>query len=59
MFKPCLIQQHQRAIDTPTFSEAEYAAQIIEVFEEFGAGKRVTSWYVNDRRYAATLRLSF
>ena len=24
-----------------------------------GAGKRVTSWYVNDRRYAATLRLSF
>jgi len=24
-----------------------------------GAGSRVTSWYVNDRRYAATLRLTF
>jgi len=24
-----------------------------------GAGNRVTSWYVNDRRYAATLRLTF
>ncbi len=23
------------------------------------AGKRVTSWYVNDRRYAATLRITF
>lgn len=24
-----------------------------------GAGSRVTSWYVNDRRYAATMRLTF
>ncbi|NML07828.1 hypothetical protein [Sphingomonas sp. G-3-2-10] len=44
-----LIQQHQRAIDTPTFSEAEYAAQIIEVFEEFGAryGTKVKGWWLD------------
>ena len=29
------------------------------LMDQNGAGSRVTSWYVNDRRYAATLRLSF
>ncbi len=27
--------------------------------EQNGAGKRTTSWYVNDRRYAATIRFTF
>jgi iron complex outermembrane recepter protein len=29
------------------------------IMEQNGAGRRVTSWYVNDRRYAATLRFTF
>jgi len=29
------------------------------LMEQWGAGRRVTSWYVNDRRYAATLRVTF
>jgi TonB-dependent receptor len=29
------------------------------IMEQNGAGSRVTSWYVNDRRYAATLRVTF
>ena len=29
------------------------------IMQQNDAGKRVTSWYVNDRRYAATLRLTF
>ena len=29
------------------------------LMEQNGAGRRVTSWYVNDRRYAATIRFTF
>ncbi|MDH5831109.1 TonB-dependent receptor [Luteimonas sp. M1R5S18] len=29
------------------------------IMDQNGAGKRITSWYVNDRRYAATLRFTF
>ncbi|MGY1410540.1 TonB-dependent receptor [Luteimonas sp. A611] len=29
------------------------------IMDQNGAGSRITSWYVNDRRYAATVRLSF
>ncbi|MBN8260690.1 MAG: TonB-dependent receptor [Xanthomonadales bacterium] len=29
------------------------------IMDQNGAGRRVTSWYVNDRRFAATLRLTF
>ena len=29
------------------------------IMDQNAAGRRVTSWYVNDRRYAATLRLNF
>jgi TonB-dependent receptor len=29
------------------------------IMDQNGAGSRVTSWYVNDRRYAATIRLTF
>ena len=29
------------------------------IMQQNAAGSRVTSWYVNDRRYAATLRLTF
>jgi hypothetical protein len=29
------------------------------IMDQNGAGSRVTSWYVNDRRYAATLRVTF
>lgn len=29
------------------------------VMDQNGAGRRVTSWYVNDTRYAATLRVTF
>lgn len=29
------------------------------LMDQNGAGKRVTSWYVNDTRYAATLRVTF
>ncbi|WP_051414062.1 TonB-dependent receptor [Pseudoxanthomonas suwonensis] len=29
------------------------------IMDQNGAGSRVTSWYLNDRRYAATLRLTF
>lgn len=29
------------------------------IMDQNGAGSRVTSWYVNDRRYAATLRFTF
>lgn len=29
------------------------------IMQQNGAGSRVTSWYVNDRRYAMTLRVSF
>jgi len=29
------------------------------IMKQNGAGDRVTSWYVNDRRYAATLRVNF
>jgi TonB-dependent receptor len=29
------------------------------IMDQNGAGRRVTSWYVNDTRYAATLRLTF
>ena len=29
------------------------------IMDQNGAGRRVTSWYVNDRRYAATLRFTF
>ena len=29
------------------------------LMDQNGAGKRTTSWYVNDRRYAATLRFTF
>ena len=29
------------------------------IMDQNGAGSRVTSWYVNDRRYAATLRMTF
>ncbi|KAF1721864.1 TonB-dependent receptor [Pseudoxanthomonas wuyuanensis] len=29
------------------------------IMDQNGAGRRVTSWYVNDRRYAATLRVTF
>jgi iron complex outermembrane recepter protein len=29
------------------------------IMDQNGAGKRVTSWYVNDTRYAATLRVTF
>ena len=29
------------------------------IMDQNGAGRRITSWYVNDRRYAATLRLTF
>ena len=29
------------------------------IMDQNAAGRRVTSWYVNDRRYAATLRLTF
>jgi TonB-dependent receptor len=29
------------------------------LMDQNGAGKRVTSWYVNDRRYAATIRFTF
>ena len=44
-----LIQQHQRAIDTPTFSEVEYANQLIDVFNEFGAryGTKVKGWWLD------------
>jgi len=29
------------------------------IMDQNGAGRRVTSWYVNDTRYAATLRVNF
>lgn len=29
------------------------------LMDQNGAGKRTTSWYVNDRRYAATIRFTF
>jgi len=29
------------------------------IMDQNAAGRRTTSWYVNDRRYAATLRLTF
>ena len=29
------------------------------LMDQNAAGRRITSWYVNDRRYAATLRLTF
>lgn len=29
------------------------------IMDQNGAGQRVTSWYVNDRRYAATIRVTF
>nr|WP_298125832.1 TonB-dependent receptor [uncultured Pseudoxanthomonas sp.] len=29
------------------------------IMDQNGAGRRVTSWYVNDRRYAATIRFTF
>ncbi len=29
------------------------------LMDQNGAGKRVTSWYVNDRRYAETIRFTF
>jgi TonB-dependent receptor len=29
------------------------------IMDQNGAGSRVTSWYLNDRRYAATIRLTF
>lgn len=29
------------------------------IMDQNGAGSRVTSWYVNDRRYAATIRVTF
>ena len=29
------------------------------IMKQVGAGDRMTSWYVNDRRYAATIRLNF
>ena len=29
------------------------------LMDQNGAGKRVTSWFVNDRRYALTLRATF
>ncbi len=29
------------------------------IMDQNGAGRRTTSWYVNDRRYAATLRFTF
>ncbi|MEJ1097970.1 MULTISPECIES: TonB-dependent receptor [unclassified Pseudoxanthomonas] len=29
------------------------------IMDQNGAGERVTSWYVNDRRYAATIRVTF
>ena len=29
------------------------------IMHQNGAGNRTTSWFVNDRRYAATLRLTF
>ena len=29
------------------------------IMQQNDAGKRVTSWYVNDRRYAATVRITF
>jgi len=29
------------------------------IMDQNDAGSRVTSWYVNDRRYAATIRLTF
>jgi iron complex outermembrane receptor protein len=29
------------------------------IMDQNGAGRRVTSWYVNDTRYAATLRVTF
>ncbi len=29
------------------------------IMDQVGAGRRVTSWYVNDTRYAATLRVTF
>ncbi len=44
-----LIQQNGRAIDTPHFSEAEYANQLIAVFEEFGAryGSKIKGWWLD------------
>lgn len=29
------------------------------IMDQIGAGRHTTSWYVNDRRYAATLRVTF
>lgn len=29
------------------------------IMDQNAAGRRTTSWYVNDRRYAATLRFTF
>lgn len=29
------------------------------IMDQNGAGRRITSWYVNDRRYAATIRFTF
>jgi iron complex outermembrane receptor protein len=29
------------------------------IMDQNDAGRRVTSWYVNDTRYAATLRVTF
>ena len=29
------------------------------IMEQVDAGRHVTSWFVNDRRYAATIRMTF
>jgi iron complex outermembrane receptor protein len=29
------------------------------IMDQNGGGRRVSSWYVNDTRYAATLRVTF
>jgi hypothetical protein len=44
-----LIQQDGRAIDTPRFSEADYARLLVEVFQEFGAryGSKVKGWWLD------------
>jgi hypothetical protein len=44
-----LIQQPGSAIDLPTFGEAEYANQLIAIFEEFGAryGDKIKGWWLD------------
>jgi hypothetical protein len=44
-----LLQQPGGALDVPAFSEADYARQLVSVFEEFGAryGNKIAGWWLD------------